>query len=394
MASKLSLTLRLAALPILIWFVIWTETRHFPDYFRLLSIIFVFLLLADVASLARGKLRDLLLMVASLTFGAAVVEGVAYFIEPKQMIVSTDGYTVRRPVIGWGPGRAGLFHSEKIDPNTGAIIYSVDYTIDDNLLRQTRSSDTDPTIAFFGDSMTFGLGVNDADTLPQAFADALDRKGRVLNLAFGGYGPQQFLRALETGLFDPIIGPQPKLFVFMTTPWHAERTACKVSWVLHAPRYVVETDEVRFKGTCYEGASLSLQEWLWNSASYRTFVAPLGSKLTGDDIETYIRILLAAVRLAKEKYGAETVIPFMAAAGNYLPGTGFDNDAIIARLREGGALVLDVSLKKEEAAGAKIQIEGDGHPTPLANRLRAAMLKDLIETHASSALVSSQERAP
>jgi hypothetical protein len=161
--------------------------------------------------------------------------------------------------------------------------------------------------------------------------------------------------------------------------------------MLHAPRYEVENDQVRFKGTCYEGARLPLQEWLWNSTSYSKFIAPLWTKITHDDVETYIRIVLAAVKLAKEKYGVSTIIAFLPAADNYLPGTGFGNDAIVQRLQEGGATVLDVSLKAEEAAGAKLRIEGDGHPTPLANRLRAALLKNLIETRASGALLSKQE---
>lgn len=391
MTRMLFLALRLAAIPLLIAIVIWTETRRFPDYFRLLSFIVVFLLLVDLASLVRGALRDLALVAASLAFGASVLEGAAYFMEPKQILVSTDGYAVGRPVIGWGPEHPGRYHSKKTDPETGGVIYNVDYTIDANLLRQTDARSEGPTFAFFGDSMTFGLGVNDVDTLPQAFADTLDRKARVLNLAFGGYGPQQFLRELETGLFDSVIGSQPKLFIFMTTPWHAERTACKASWMLHAPRYDLENDQIKFKGTCYEGARLSLQEWLWNSASYRKFLAPLWTKITNDDVEAYIRIVLAAVNLAKEKYGVSTLVPFLPAAENYLPGTGFDNDAIIKRLRDGGAIVVDVSLKNEQAAGAKIAIEGDGHPTPLANRLRAALLKETIAPRASGPLLSKQE---
>ncbi len=392
MAAKLSVALRLVAAPILIALAIWTEIRHSPDYFRLLSFVLVFCLLADLASLARGGLRDLLLAAASLALGVSALEGIAYLVEPQQIIVSTDGYMIRRPEIGWGPEHPGLFHSEKIDPKTGALIYSVGYTIDANLLRQTRSSEADPTVAFFGDSMTFGVGVNDADTLPQAFADTLGRKIRVLNLGFTGYGPQQFLRELETGLFDPVIGLRPQLFIFMTAPWHAERTACKVSWVLRAPRYALDDGQVRFKGPCHDGIGLALREWAWNSAAYQMFMAPVWAKLTHDDVETYIKIMLAAVRLAKEKYGVPTLIPFLPAAQHYLLGTGFDNEAIMKRLQEGGAIVLNVSLDREEAAGAKISIEGDGHPTPLANRLRAAALKALIEARASDLLVSRQER--
>jgi hypothetical protein len=51
-------------------------------------------------------------------------------------------------------------------------------------------------------------------------------------------------------------------------------------------------------------------------------------------------------------------------------------------------VVVDVSLAKEESAGATVLIKGDGHPTPLANRLRASMLKDYIKNCMPGILVA------
>jgi hypothetical protein len=141
------------------------------------------------------------------------------------------------------------------------------------------------------------------------------------------------------------------------------------------------------KGTCYEGLSLRMREWLENMASYRLFIDPYLQKATHEEVELYIRIVLAAVSLAKEKYGVATLIPYIAWP-DYLKGTGFSDDTIVQRLRDGGAMVIDVSLAKEGAAGAKLQIEGDGHPTPLANRLRASLLEDYIENRMPGILVA------
>jgi hypothetical protein len=132
------------------------------------------------------------------------------------------------------------------------------------------------------------------------------------------------------------------------------------------------------KGACYEGVCARVREWLENMASYRLFIEPYLQKGTHEDVELYVRILLAAVSLAKEKYGVATLIPYIPADG-YLNGTGFSDDEIIQRLRDGGAMVVDVSLAKDEAAGAKLHIEGEGHPMPLANRLRASLLAEYIE---------------
>jgi len=385
-AKRLFSLLRLTAIPFLLGLVAFMEVKHPLPYFRLLTFIFVFLLVADLASLARGKARDALLVMASLFFGIAVVEGAAMLWEPKTSIEMTRGWSVRRPIIGWGPEREGRFHAQRWDPKTGAVIYNADYTIDANLLRQTRSCESGPTIVFFGCSYTFGDGVADAETLPQFFADSLDRKQRVLNLGFTGYGPQQFLREMETGLFDQVIGPQSRLFIFLTAAWQAERTACKAYWTPHAPLYALENDQVVFKGACNEGASLWLREWLENTATYRVVIEPYRHRLTHDDIELYIRILLAAVKLAKEKYGVETLVPYLQVEDDYLKGTGFTNEGIVKRLRDGGAIIVDASLKKEEAEGAVISIIGDGHPSVFANRARATMLKDYIESHMSRIL--------
>jgi hypothetical protein len=340
-----------------------------------------------MASRLRGKLRGGLAVLASLAFGLSIIEATAAIRETKELYVVTNGESVPQPIIGWGPEHAGRFHGEKTDPKSGVSIYRVDYTIDSNLLRETHSVETGPAIVFFGDSFTFGEGLNDADTLPQLFADLLGRKQRVLNLGFSGYGPPQFLAELETGRFDGVIGAQPRLFIFMTMAEHAERTACKPVWARLGPRYALENGRVALKGTCYEGLRARVREWLENMASYRLFFEPYLQKVTHEDVELYVRILLASVSLAKEKYGVATLILYIPADG-YLNGTGFSDDEIIERLRDGGATVVDVSLAKDEAAGAKLRIEGEGHPMPLANRLRASLLEEYIETRMPGILVA------
>ncbi|MGH8513082.1 MAG: hypothetical protein ACREV8_03895, partial [Gammaproteobacteria bacterium] len=183
MSRNLSQTARCAIIPIALCLIAFLEARHPFPAFRLATFIIAFLALAYTAFLLRGRPRDGLVVLASLLFGLCVVEGVATVLEPKAVMNVTKGTSVRRPVIGWGPEHPGRFHSEKLDPKTGAVIFRADYTIDGNLVRQTISSGKGPAIVFFGDSYTFGEGVNDAETLPQAFADLLGRKERVLNLS-------------------------------------------------------------------------------------------------------------------------------------------------------------------------------------------------------------------
>ena len=393
-ANSSSVIYRRMAIPVLLVLIGWMELHYpRPSFFRLYTFLFAFMFLADLASLLRGKRRDGLIVLASLVFGLCVLEVVAIVFEPKISMIVTDGWSVPRPVIGFGPEHPGRFHAEKRNPKTGAVIYIVDYTIDANLLRQTVSSEKGPAIAFFGNSFTFGLGVNDADTLPQLFANLLGRNKRVLNLGFGGYGPQQVLRELETGLFDPLIGSRPQLFIFMTAAWHAERTACKPHWLRSGPHYVIEDSRLVFKGACYDGPSLWLREWLENTASYRYFIKPYRMRIGHDDIELYVRTVVSAVQLAKKKYGVATLIPYLRETDDYFRGTGFSDDAIIERLREGGAVVIDASLAEEQAAGAVINIPGDGHPTPVANRARAVILRDFISRQMPAILATASSKS-
>jgi hypothetical protein len=381
MAGRISFALRLAAIPVLIEVIRILETRQPFAMFRLITFGAVFFLFADIASLLGGKWRDCILVLVSLALGIFLIESVANIWEPRELTVALpDGLTGPRAVVGWGPLRAGRYHVEKADPKTSTTIYSADYTINSNLLRQTLSCENGPAIVFFGCSFTFGEGLNDADTLPQAFADSIDRKERVLNLGFSGYGPQQFLSEMQSGIFDSVIGPQPKLLVFLTSAAHAERSACKPYWVRRGPRYEMENGQPILKGACYEGSSLQLLEWLHDSAAYRWLIEPYRRRLSNDDVELYIQITLAAVNLAKAKYGVPVIVLYFKGDEDlYLRGTGFTTETALQRLRDGGAIVVDTMLNDEAAAGMAISIPGDGHPTALANRMRAAILKDYLE---------------
>jgi hypothetical protein len=391
MPGRISLGLRIAAVPVLSAVIFIVETRHPYAMFRLLTFGAGFFLLADLASLFGGKARDFLITLTSLAFGICLIEAAAIIWEPKEpTVILPKGLSAVTPIIGWGPVHAGRYHVNKTDPKTGATIFSADYTIDPNLIRQTFSCEKGPAVVFFGCSYTFGVGLNDGETLPQAFADSLDHKQRVLNLGFAGYGPAQFLSELQSGSFDSVIGPQPKLFIFLTSVAHAERSACKPFWLRRGPRYAIENGQLILKGDCYEGLGLWFREWLERSASYRWLIEPYLRRINHDDIELYIQTTLAAVKYAKAKYGVPVIVLyFTSQADSGLHGTGFSTDIVLERLRDGGATVVDTSLKDAAAAGLAITIPGDGHPTALANRMRAAILKNYLEQNMSQVLASS-----
>ena len=329
-----------------------------------------------VAAVVRGRLRDAFMVVASVGLGLTVAEAYALAVSTPAIETSTPGYSVLRSIVGWGPGQPGVYHARKLDGKSGSVIYDVGYTIDADRNRQVISAPTGLTVAFFGDSMTFGQGVPDADTLPQAFADATGYRWRVLNLAFPGYGPQQFLRALETDIFRNLL-TEPRQFVFLTAPWHAERSSCLSDFVANGPRYVMVDGMPRYEGTCREHWPVRLR-YLWTrTAMYGVFFEPVFGGARPVDIDLFVGILVRAGQLARERYGVPTLILYWPDEA-YARGAGVTDSQIMRRLREGGLVVIDARLDPKDFPGQELQIPGDGHPTGVANRARALLVRDAL----------------
>ena len=71
--------------------------------FRLGTFVLFALLLAILTSFARGVWRDGLLIATSLFFGISAIEAFATIDAPAQDIRIAKGFSVAKPVIGWGP---------------------------------------------------------------------------------------------------------------------------------------------------------------------------------------------------------------------------------------------------------------------------------------------------
>jgi hypothetical protein len=332
---------------------------------------------AVFAAVVVGKrLRSAFIVVASIVLCLAVAEAYALVASAPAIGIKTPGFSLPHPVLGWGPGHPGVFHDRSVDGRTGSVIYDVDYTIDEYRNRQVISAPTGTSVAFFGDSMMFGQGLPDAETLPQVFADVTGYRLRALNLAFPGYGPQQFLRALETDMFRDLL-TKPRLFVFLTAPWHAERSACTSNFVLRAPRYVMVEGRPAYKDKCIGHWPIWLRYWLTRTAIYSVFFEPVFGGAGPADMDLYIAILIQAGQLARERYGVPTLILYQPYDA-YVRRAGFTDQQIIQRLRDGGLLVIDAGLDPNDFPGQHLKIPGDGHPTGVANRAWAVLVRDAL----------------
>jgi len=357
------------------WYI--DDARPFHYWTRCADLALGSVFAAYLVVVIRGRLRDAMIVVASVLFCLAAAEAyamVSLSTGPTTHIV-TPGHLVHHPFLGWGLGHPGVFHDTMLDRKTGRVIFDIDYTIDQHRNRQVVSVAEGPTVAFFGDSFTFGDGLPDAETFPQAFADLTGRRFHVLNLGVSGYGPQQFLRALETGLFDDLL-VKPRLFVFQTAPWHADRSGCIWEFAMAGPRYTMVDGQPTFRGACRDRWSPLLGR-LFTMQMYRVYLQPvlLGGRPAG--LELYIAVLVRAGELAREKYGVPTIILYLPDDG-YLRGSGYTDQQIMQRLRDGGLIVIDGGLDQGAFPNQPLIIPGDGHPTGLANRVRAALVRDRL----------------
>jgi hypothetical protein len=365
----------------------------YTSYTLLLDLILAFFFVLGMLIVLRGRPRDAALVLASIFFCLVAIEAYQVFTNTRTIAEQPREFAGSKPVLGWGALTPGSFVAKKADAKTGELIYDVTYTVDDHLLRKTNSSESGPTIAFFGDSFVFGEGLPDGETLPQVFSDLEGRKLRVLNFAFSGYGPQHVLRALETRLYDSLLGDS-RLFVYETAPWHAERTACTPSFMLRAPRYVLNEGRVTYAGACAEGLTRLLREVIGHSTAFRTLVQPAEGTPTRADVDLYIATILRAVNLAREQHHVPTLvlylpISYIYSLENYLQKSGYTDQEIMQRLRDGGAEVIDGTLKPTDYPQLVLNIPGDGHPTGAANRLWAEMIKGWWDAHAQTLLGAS-----
>lgn len=378
--AKAALSAAGAAAIICAGFALIETSRH-------LSLLIFGVLFATCAywvAIFRGLARDAALVCASLALGLFVIEIAVWKIGGAPTFYKEKGSWAPRPDLGWSPARPGPIHEKKVDAS-GRVVFDVVSTIDEFLTRKVDSSPGGPTVAFFGDSMTFGAGVNDEETLPQSFADQTGRKYHVLNLAVTAYGPQQFLRALELGVHDARLRHDPRLFVMLTAPWHAFRTSCKDENAWFGPSYALASGKPVFQGPCSaqaKGFFGFLRGLFRSTEAYKHFIGTREPPLEDRDIDLYVAILGEAGRLAREKFGAPTLILYLPdnlATERYRLGSGYSNADIMRKLRESGLTVLDASINANAYPGRNLMIPGDGHPTGLAYRIMAKQVTDFIE---------------
>ena len=259
--------------------------------------------------------------------------------------------------------------------------FNVTYTIDSNGLRVTPPAQKEPhpgCILFFGDSFTFGDGLQDNETLPYQVGLQSGGRYHAFNFGFEGYGPHQMLSAIETGRVRRVVDDcTPEYAFYGAITDHVRRAVGKVPYGKHGPRYVLDPDgtvrrDGNFEGLerTYSPAETELRWQFGKSAIYR-LLADRPPRPTEDDVRTTLAIVRRSRDLLVEQY------PEIKFEVIFWPDWNRDGD--LSRELQDGFRELSIPVHRAEdvlpdftPTSSEYSISYDNnHPNALANRILA-----------------------
>ncbi|HVB78942.1 MAG TPA: hypothetical protein VNE82_03215 [Candidatus Binataceae bacterium] len=263
-----------------------------------------------VILLRRPSLRDYALTLATIFLCLAGAEVLFFVIGRPHLHRVMQPKLIRMDhQLGYAPV-AGV-RVKVTEHHDDQLIYDVVYTIAADDLRELPGTNQAATckVAFFGGSFAFGEGLNDDQTMPYYFVRASDGRYQGFNFAFGGYGPHQMLRAIETGRVERI-AKRLNLVIYEAIPDHVRRAAGYDQWDRYGPRYVLEPDgAVRYTGPFHRHADkwAHLMRRCWTCRYIR---AHLRWRRSPADVALFAAVVGRARDLIKQRYGARFVVVF------------------------------------------------------------------------------------
>lgn len=259
-------------------------------------------------------------------------------------------------------------------------LYDVIYTIGPDQLRvvppAVNGSGAAPTscLLLFGDSFTFGEGVNDDETYAAQVVS--QSGGRVAAHAFGlsGWGPHQMLAGLQSGRFPRAITCRPTDAVYLFIPDHIRRVAGRAPWDVHGPRFRLGPDgrPVRDGNFDSGGAPLPVPDLDEGLLGWRRLVGirALGSP---EEVQLTAALIIESARELKRLYPGIVFHVFDWDADDTVRSAD-----VMHRLAAAGLVLhpLEAIIPDyvEHLDRYLIDPVLDGHPNPAAHKLIAAYI--------------------
>lgn len=262
----------------------------------------------------------------------------------------------------------------------GEVIF--DYTYHTDAFRRRITPDSSSTlvreaaVVFFGDSYTFGEGVNDDETLPNQFARQRPDLA-VYNYAFSGYGPNHMLARLESMSTRAEV-PEPRVVgVYVFIPNHVRRVIgafSVISWSRHSPYYLLGDDGLPTRVGSFQGERLRLTkcyDFLKGDQVLKYLALDLPPRLSNEHHALSEAIIAkAAERFSAQFEGGEFYVVLYPSS----PEDEFPAHETGKRLSVRGLRVLDYTDLLPAPAEDHFYLPHDSHPRPSAHALVAARL--------------------
>jgi hypothetical protein len=335
----------------------------------------------------RSKYKLLLDVLVGIMISVLLLVG----IESVFYIINTSGQKSDRTVwfeggdiyrtddiLGYKPEAQAQVHSlKKIN---GQVIYDVIYSTDEYSRRITplpNLKDRNKFILFFGDSFTFGDGVNDDETLPFYVAQ-LAPDYQPYNYGFSGYGPQQMLAKLQSEHLNQEIKEKEGLVIYTFIDDHVPRSIGSMAvynqWGRLMPFYTLDANNnlVR-QGNFTSGRPLlsALYIILGKSQTAKYFNINLPPGLYEHHFALTAKIIETARDTFVEKFGHDNFYVL------FFPDVSERANRIIPYLEKAGIKYLDYSTLYDHSR-SDLWIKGDAHPTAQGYKsVATTLVKDL-----------------
>lgn len=343
--------------------------------------------LGGVVLLQRPAWRTASLVLASTLLGLAGLNVAFWFVNPPAQnqgevkVTGPEGWNIVDPVVGYR-----LRSNIEVDARAsydGELLYHTTYTIDPSGARLTPGSGPQgPTYLFIGDSLIFGEGLPDDQTMVARFAQGLHPPAHVVNLGVIGYGPNNVVRGLETGYYDSHVVGRVKAAITWIAPWHVERVTGDAGWMADSPRYELQADGgLRYTGSfAHHRLTHPLDGASWLARSELPWVArAMHASLFREQTALYVALLGRMAELVHQRFDAPLLViinwPEREAPGqndlDFLP-------AYRAIVKLGLPLISVRQLMGPSDQWGQYIIAHDGHPNArLAAMVAAALAKTL-----------------
>jgi hypothetical protein len=261
----------------------------------------------------------------------------------------------------------------------GTVIHQATYTTDAYHRRITPLDSLEQRhqfLLFFGCSMTFGLGVNDDETMPFYVAQYASHY-RPYNYGVSGYGPHYVLAQLQRGALPTEIQEHTGIAIYTFIDHHINRAIGTMrvynQWEQHAPFYTLDAhDRLVRRGDFTSGRPLlSFLYWVMGRRQILQYYnINFPPRIREEHIQLTARIITEARMAFHQQFpNAEFYVLFY-------PGVRHGHD-LIPYLATAGVKYLDYSHLIDWPQSEFTQADS-AHPTAQGHRVVAAQLaKDL-----------------